>query len=682
MSAQDFLVEIGTEELPPTSLKALASAFLSGIESGLQQAGLTYTNACYFAAPRRLAVQITALAERQPDREFEKRGPATQAPAKAVEGFARSCGVTVDELIQTEVGKGSYFVHRGIETGKSSEELLPAIVSESLNQLPIPKRMRWGSSRTEFVRPVHWLVMLLGESVIPCEILGLTSGRKTRGHRFHYPHDIELLSPGDYQPKLLSPGKVIVDFAQRMEKIRQQVLAEAQKVNAEVVIDEDLLEEVCALNEWPVALTGRFEERFLEVPSEALISSMKSNQKYFHLIDQQGKLLPYFITVANIESLDPAQIISGNEKVIRPRLADAAFFFEQDRQSPLASRIDKLKSIVFQHDLGTLHDKTVRVSKLAGSIARLIGGNTDYAERAAALSKCDLMTDMVFEFTELQGLMGYYYARHDGEVDEVALALNEQYMPRFSGDELPTTKTGMALALADRIDTITGLFAINQPPTGSKDPFALRRQSLGILRIIIDHQLDLDLAQLVQLAASNYTDLPGSADVTERVIDFMLERLRAWYEEKGVSVSVYQAVHALRPTRPLDFNKRVIAVSDFAQLPEAQDLAAANKRVANILAKQSTADAPSVVDASLLTEDAEKELANAVATLTAQTRPLFAQGRYPEAMTLLAALNPQVNRFFDEVMVMADDDATRHNRLALLAQLRGLFLGTADISLL
>lgn len=682
MSAQDFLVEIGTEELPPTSLKALASAFLSGIEAGLQQAGLAYDSACYFAAPRRLAVKVTALAERQPDREFEKRGPAFQAPAKAVEGFARSCGVAVDDLIQTEVGKGSYFVHRGIEAGKASEELLPAIVSESLNNLPIAKRMRWGSSRTEFVRPVHWLVMLLGERVIPCEILGLKSGRKTRGHRFHYPHDIELLSPSDYQSKLLAPGKVIVDFNQRMEKIREQVLAEALKVNAEVVIDEDLLEEVCALNEWPVALTGRFEERFLAVPSEALISSMKSNQKYFHLISPQGKLLPYFITVANIESLDPAQIISGNEKVIRPRLADAAFFFDQDRQFSLASRTEKLKSIVFQHDLGTLHDKTERISKLASSIAHLIDGNPAFAERAATLSKCDLMTNMVFEFTELQGLMGYYYAKHDGEDNEVALALNEQYLPRFSGDELPSTKTGMALALADRIDTITGLFAINQPPTGSKDPFALRRQSLGVLRIIIEHSLDLDLAQLVQLAASNYPELPGSANVTEQVIDFMLERLRAWYEEKGVSVAVYQAVHALRPTRPLDFNKRVIAVSNFAQLPEAQDLAAANKRVANILAKQNTPDALGNVDSSLLVENAEIELASAVATLMVQTQPLFAQGKYPEAMTLLAALNPQVNRFFDEVMVMAEDEATRNNRLTLLAQLRQLFLGTADISLL
>ncbi|MFN3881816.1 MAG: glycine--tRNA ligase subunit beta [Nitrincola lacisaponensis] len=682
MSTQDFLVELGTEELPPTSLNTLASAFQAGIEQGLQQAGLSYQSARFYASPRRLAVYVEQLQLSQPDREFEKRGPATQAPAQAVEGFARSCGVSVDALQTSEVGKGQYYVYRGIEPGKPASELLPEIVNESLNQLPIPKRMRWGSRRTEFVRPVHWLIMLLGEAVVPCTLLGLTANRKTRGHRFHYPHDIEILSPQDYVTKLENPGHVLVDVSKRREAIRQQVMAEAQKLNAQVVIDEDLLDEVTALNEWPVALTGRFEERFLAVPSEALISSMKANQKYFHLVDGNGKLLPYFITVSNIASTDPAQIISGNEKVIRPRLADAAFFFEQDRQAPLAARIEKLKSIVFQHDLGTLHQKTERVQKLAASIARLIDGNPGYAERAAELSKCDLMTNMVFEFTELQGLMGYHYALHDGEPEEVALALNEQYMPRFAGDQLPVTKTGMALALADRIDTITGLFAINQPPTGSKDPFALRRQSLGVLRILIEHQLDLDLEQLVSLAASHYPELPGSTDVVKRVIDFMLERFRAWYDEQGVNVSVYLAVHALRPTRPLDFDKRVKAVSQFSTLAEASDLAAANKRVANILAKQSYNQSAGVVDKALLSEAAEQELATAVELLSHQAKPLFAQGKYTEAMMLLASLNPQVNRFFDEVMVMADDEAVRHNRLSLLAHLRELFLGTADISLL
>ncbi|TVQ69650.1 MAG: glycine--tRNA ligase subunit beta [Oceanospirillales bacterium] len=682
MTTQDFLVELGTEELPPTSLLTLANAFGEGIEKGLQTAGLSYSSTKVHASPRRLALVVKDLLVAQPDREFEKRGPATQAPTQAVEGFARSCGVTLDELTTQEVGKGQYYVYKGMEKGKPSTELLPTIVADSLAALPIPKRMRWGASRTEFVRPVHWLVMLLGEEIVPCTILGLTSGRKTQGHRFHYPHSIELLSPSDYTQKLLNPGKVIVDISERREKIRAQVLAEAKKINAQVVIDEDLLDEVSALNEWPVALMGRFEERFLEVPAEALISSMKANQKYFHLIDAHGKLLPYFITVSNIESKDPSQIISGNEKVIRPRLADAAFFFEQDRQTPLSDRTEKLKSIVFQHDLGTLYQKTERVQGLASNIAKQIGGNPEFASRAALLSKCDLMTNMVFEFTELQGLMGYHYALHDGEENEVALALNEQYMPRFAGDQLPTTKTGMALAIADRLDTITGLFAINQPPTGSKDPFALRRQSLGVLRIIIENQLDLDLEELVALSASNYPELAGSKDVVKRVIDFMLERFRAWYEEQSISVAVYLSVQAMRPTRPLDFDKRVQAVAKFSSLAEASDLSAANKRVANILAKLESPIDSFSINATLLTEPAEIALANSVKDLSAELAPLFAQGNYTEAMLKLASLKDQINQFFDDVMVNVEDDAVRTNRLTLLSNLRKLFLGTADISLL
>lgn len=682
MTSQDFLVELGTEELPPTSLITLASAFCEGVEKGLKAAGLAYASAQFYASPRRLAVHVTQLQLSQQDRTFEKRGPSIQAPSKAVEGFARSCGIAVDDLKTQEVGKGQYFFHIGTETGKTAAELLPIIINESLAQLPIPKRMRWGSSRTEFVRPVHWLVMLLGETVVPCTILGVQAGRLTQGHRFHYPHSIELLAPNEYIQKLLSPGKVIVDVNQRREIIRQQVIAEAQKINASVVIDKALLDEVSALNEWPVALMGRFEERFLQVPAEALISSMKANQKYFHLTNIDGILLPYFITVANIESTDPAQIISGNEKVIRPRLADAAFFFEQDRLVTLSSRVEKLKSIVFQNELGTLHQKTVRVQSLAAYIAPLIDGNAEYAARAALLSKCDLMTNMVYEFTELQGLMGCHYARHDGEPEEVALSLNEQYMPRFAGDVLPSTKTGMALALADRIDTITGLFAINQPPTGSKDPFALRRQSLGILRILIDHQLDLDLEKLVSFAASNYPTLPGSSDVVQRVIDFMLDRFRAWYEEQGVSVSVYLAVHALRPTRPLDFDKRVQAVARFSSLPEAADLAATNKRVANILAKLDQPISSSDLDTALLIDHSEQVLARSVTSLTQELKPLFASGDYTSAMLKLASLNIEVNQFFDNVMVMADDLNVRNNRLALLANLRTLFMGTADISLL
>ncbi|GAB2578485.1 glycine--tRNA ligase subunit beta [Nitrincola alkalisediminis] len=677
---QDFLVELGTEELPPKALKTLSNAFLAGIESGLQQNAIQYDSARAYASPRRLAVIVSGLSTQQPDRVFEKRGPATSAPEKAVQGFAGSCGVTLAELETMEVGKGTYYVYRGTEAGKQTQDLLPEIVAQSLNALPIPKRMRWGARRTEFVRPVHWLVMLMGDQVIPCEILGLTSGNTTRGHRFHFNQTIELASAAEYEAKLLSPGKVIVDFDRRMQTIEARVLAEARKLNARVVIDPSLLEEVAALNEWPVALTGRFEERFLDVPSEALISSMKANQKYFHLVDTNNQLLPYFITVANIESNDPAQIISGNEKVIRPRLADAAFFFNQDKQHPLISRTEKLKSIVFQHDLGTVFEKTQRIETLATAISERIGGNPAFAARAAQLSKCDLMTDMVFEFTELQGLMGYHYALHDGEPAEVASALNEQYMPRFSGDELPHTRTGIALALADRLDTLTGLFGINQPPTGSKDPFALRRQSLGILRIIIEHQLDLDLVELTNLAASQYGQLPGQADVAQRVVDFMLDRFKAWYDEQAISAEIYLSVHALRPTQPLDFDKRIQAVAAFTQLPEAKDLAAANKRVSNILSKQGTSDAE--VNENLLVEVAEKTLYQLMSEIEPDVNHLFSTGAYTEAMQRLAKLNDPINQFFDDVMVMAEDEALRLNRLALLSKLRKLFLGVADISLL
>lgn len=679
MAHHDFLVEIGTEELPPTALKHLANAFLGSIEQGLSQAGLGYDQARMFATPRRLAIRVSQLQAQQPDRTFEKRGPATQAPQQAVEGFARSCGVSLEELEQSDTGKGVYYVYRGTEAGRHARELLPAIVAQALNDLPIPKRMRWGASRTEFVRPAHWLVMLLGDEVVDANLLGLQAGRKTRGHRFHYNHPIELMTPADYESSLRNTGKVIADFNERRDFIRSQVEAEASRLNARVVIDADLLDEVTALNEWPVALTGRFEERFLQVPAEALISSMKANQKYFHLVDEAGKLLPFFITLANIESKDPAQIIAGNEKVIRPRLADAAFFFDKDRQQPLEARIPSLKDIVFQQALGTLHDKSERVAALAMAIAERIGGKVDHAQRAARLSKCDLMTDMVFEFPELQGLMGYHYARHDGEVEEVAQALNEQYMPRFAGDQLPQSSTGIALALADRLDTLTGIFGINQPPTGSKDPFALRRQSLGVLRIIIEHQLDLDLAELIQIAAQQYDNLPAQDSVVQQVTDFMLERFRAWYEEQGVAIDIYLAVHALRPTRPLDFDRRIHAVSMFSQLPEAKALAAANKRVANILAKQD-AHVADEISVSLLQDAAEQALAAEVERLKPITAQHFQCGDYQLALHELASLQPCVDRFFDEVMVMCDDVAVRTNRLALLAQLRALFMGAADIS--
>lgn len=681
MSQHDFLVELGTEELPPKALKTLSDAFLNGITSGLDAAGIAYTTATPFASPRRLAVLISNIQPQQPDRSIEKRGPATQAPEKAVQGFAGSCGVSIDQLEVMETPKGSYYVYRGVEKGQSTAALLPEIISESLHKLPIPKRMRWGSSRTEFVRPVKWLVMLLGDEVVDAEVLGLKAGRKTRGHRFHYNHEIEIMVPADYQQTLLDTGKVIADFAARREIIREQVIREGERIGGTAQIDEDLLDEVTALNEWPVALTGRFEERFLDVPAEALISSMKENQKYFHALDAQGKLMPYFITLANIESKDPQQVIEGNEKVIRPRLADAAFFFDTDKKQPLEARIEKLKSVVFQQQLGTIYEKTQRIEGLAAAIANLIGGDSQYARRAASLSKCDLMTDMVFEFTELQGLMGYHYALHDGEAEEVAQALDEQYMPRFAGDDLPSTRTGIALAIADRLDTLTGLFGINQPPTGSKDPFALRRAALGVLRIIVEHKLDIDLHELLSIAVAQHKDLPAADGLADRVLDFMLDRFRAWYDDRGISAETFLSVHALRPTSPLDFDRRIDAVNHFRNLPEAAALASANKRVSNILTKQG-GDISTDTDPSLLHEQAESELCAQLDAIEREITPLFERGEYRTALERLAQLRQSVDNFFDQVMVMADDEALKLNRLALLARLRRLFLGVADISLL
>ena len=681
MSQHDFLVELGTEELPPKALKTRSDAFLNGITSGLDAAGIAYTTATPFASPRRLAVLISNIQPQQPDRSIEKRGPATQAPEKAVQGFAGSCGVSIDQLEVMETPKGSYYVYRGVEKGQSTAALLPEIISESLHKLPIPKRMRWGSSRTEFVRPVKWLVMLLGDEVVDAEVLGLKAGRKTRGHRFHYNHEIEIMVPADYQQTLLDTGKVIADFAARREIIREQVIREGERIGGTAQIDEDLLDEVTALNEWPVALTGRFEERFLDVPAEALISSMKENQKYFHALDAQGKLMPYFITLANIESKDPQQVIEGNEKVIRPRLADAAFFFDTDKKQPLEARIEKLKSVVFQQQLGTIYEKTQRIEGLAAAIANLIGGDSQYARRAASLSKCDLMTDMVFEFTELQGLMGYHYALHDGEAEEVAQALDEQYMPRFAGDDLPSTRTGIALAIADRLDTLTGLFGINQPPTGSKDPFALRRAALGVLRIIVEHKLDIDLHELLSIAVAQHKDLPAADGLADRVLDFMLDRFRAWYDDRGISAETFLSVHALRPTSPLDFDRRIDAVNHFRNLPEAAALASANKRVSNILTKQG-GDISTDTNPSLLHEQAESELCAQLDMIEREITPLFERGEYRSALERLAQLRQSVDNFFDQVMVMADDEALKLNRLALLARLRRLFLGVADISLL
>ena len=689
MATQDFLVELGTEELPPKALKPLSDAFTQGIVKGLENAGIAFGKVEPFAAPRRLAVRVRALSDAQPDKPVEKRGPAVKAafddsgnPTRALTGFATSLGVTADQLDTLETDKGAWVVYRTIEKGRPTVDLLPELVDQSLAALPIPKRMRWGAHRTEFVRPVHWAIMLFGNKIVDTPIMGLTPGNKTRGHRFHCPKSLIVPTPGDYEMVLHQEGYVIADFAERREKIRKGVTTIARtEAGGEAVIDEELLDEVTALNEWPVPLMGRFEERFLEVPAEALISSMKEHQKYFHVVSGDGKMLPLFITVANLESKDPKQVVSGNEKVIRPRLSDAAFFYDTDRKTRLEDRIERLKPIVFQDKLGSIYDKSVRVAALAKKIADAIGSDPQLAERAAMLAKTDLVTEMVLEFTDLQGIMGQYYAANDGEHEDVASALNEQYMPRFAGDNLPTTLTGCAVAIADRLDSLVGLFGINQPPSGNRDPFGLRRASLGVLRIIIERELPLDLQSCCEWAEENFTVLTEQ-NTASTVVDYMLERFRAHYEEQGINAEVYLAVHARRPTQPLDFDRRVKAVENFRQLPEAQALAAANKRVSNILTKQGGEGIGETINDSLLQDPAEKALAEQIRKQADAVLPLFEKGDYAAALTSLASLRKPVDSFFDEVMVMAEDDATRNNRLAMLNMLRNLFLRVADISVL
>jgi len=687
-STQDFLVEIGTEELPPKSLKKLSDAFSNGIEKSLKDAGLNYDEAKSFASPRRLALRIKGLETKQADKTVEKKGPSKKAafdsegqPSRALLGFAKSLKIEPEQLEEQETPKGTWLVYRSTEAGKETLSLLNTIVDQSLSKLPIPKRMRWGAQRVEFVRPLQWVLMIFGGEVVQGNILGISNSNTTRGHRFHSSGEIQINHADDYEKILLEQGKVIADYDIRKEKIRLGVQKSAEQAGGVAVIDEDLLDEVNSLNEWPVPLLGCFEERFLDVPTEALISSMKEHQKYFHLLDKNGDMMPNFITIANIESIDPAQVIEGNERVIRPRLSDAAFFFETDKKSNLEARRDQLKKIVFQKDLGTVFDKTERVSKLAAKISQQIGGDASEAERAGKLAKSDLVTEMVLEFTDLQGIMGSHYARFDGESEEIALALNEQYMPKFAGDTLPSTKTGQALSIAEKLDSLVGLFGINQPPTGTKDPFALRRASLGILKIIVEKQLDLDLNDIISWSIKQYGPLKND-NVKQELVTYMLERFRAWYEGENISAEVFLSVCARRPTRPVDFDKRVNAVNAFHALDEAQALSAANKRVSNILAKQDTDLSGKEVSSSLLTDAAEIELATQLASLSEKVTPLFDKGDYESALTSLATLQKPVDQFFDDVMVMVDDEAVKTNRLILLNQLRALFLKVADISLL
>lgn len=688
MTQADFLIELGTEELPPKALKPLQDAFAEGLTQRLKDAGVSFGDTERYGAPRRLAVLIRDLGLAQPDEAFERRGPAVKAafdadgkPTKAAEGFARGNGVSVDALERMETDKGEWLVYRGVEPGKATADLLPELVQQTLDALPIPKRMRWGTSRDEFVRPVQWLVMLLGNDVVPATVYGVESGRLSRGHRFHAPVDIEMSKPAAYAETLRTQGKVLASFNERRDYIETQAKAVAKAEGVEVVIDPDLLDEVTALNEWPVALLGSFESRFLSVPAEALVSSMQEHQKYFPTRDSKGELAPRFVFIANLESKDPAQVIAGNEKVIRPRLADAAFFWDTDRKTPLVDRVEKLKSVTFQQQLGSMYDKATRLRAIAGEIARRLGDDVDQAERAAWLAKADLVTDMVFEFDDMQGIAGYYYALHDDEPKAVAQAIIEQYRPAGAGDELPLSRAGMAVALADRLDNLSGLFGIGQPPTGTKDPFALRRAALGVLRILVERDLDLDLVELVTFAADQHADLPQRDTLVPQVVDYALDRFSAWYADAGFRHDVFQAVRALNPSRPLDIDRRVKAVASFSHLVEAEALAAANKRVSNLLAKADEA-VRTDVDVALFETDAERTLWQAIQSAEAHITPMLAVVDYQGALQHLASLRESVDAYFEGVMVMADDAAVRNNRLAVLSKLRQLFLKVADISVL
>jgi glycyl-tRNA synthetase beta chain len=730
---RDFLIEIGTEELPPKALGTLADAFLAGIGAGLEKAALAHGGIAGFATPRRLAVRVERLAAQQPEQHVRRRGPplsaafdAAGAPTRAALAFAASCGTSVDALERLEEGKGTFLYFIGTRAGEHTVQLLPGLVQSALDQLPIPRRMHWGDGQAMFVRPVHWIVMLFGRDIVPATLLETEAGRHTHGHRFHAPRPLALASPAAYERTLREKGHVLADFAARRERIRTEVITVAEAVKGRALIGAALLDEVTALTEWPVALAGRFEERFLALPREVLISTLEDHQRYFPVEDARGRLLPAFITVSNIASRDPPKVRQGNERVVRARLADAAFFWEQDRREPLAARRLGLETVTFQAKLGSLGDKTRRVLALAPDIAAAAGGAREAALRAADLAKCDLLTAMVGEFPELQGIMGAYYAQADGEPEQVAVSLREQYLPRSAGDALPGSGTGIALAIADKLDTVAGIFAIGEKPSGTKDPFGLRRAALGVQRILIEKRLDLDLiayigravagvrADIERLrsagpggaanpgtasvpqpaakaaqAAAGSTGAPVSAEsLTAEIYDFLMERLRAYYLEgagaparghAAVTTEMFDAVLATRPASSVDFDARLRALSTFLELPEAASLTAANKRISNILRKANTTS-PAEVDVLQLREEAEVRLFDAMGGLRDAVAADIARREYTSALGRLALLRPAVDTFFDRVMVMDENPQLRGNRLSLLAQLQGLFTGIADLS--
>ncbi len=688
VEAQDFLVELGTEELPPLALPELQRAFATGIGKGLAEAALTHAEIQSFATPRRLAVLVRGLAARQPDQQIRRRGPPVSAafdaggqPTRAATAFADSCGVAVDALVRVREGKGEFLFHEGMKTGALTPTLLPQIVQASLDALPIPKRMRWGASEAEFVRPVHWLVMLYGSSIVPARLLDTESGKTTRGHRFHAPGPLALTTAGEYVTALRERGRVLADFSERRERIRSQVVARSATLGGRAVISDALLDEVTALVEWPVAIEGRFEERFLKLPREVLVSTLQDHQRYFAVEDAGGTLTSWFITVSNIESRDPSKVRAGNERVVRPRLSDAAFFFDQDRRQPLAGFATGLDRVTYQAKLGSIGDKSRRVATLASRLAAVAGADPVSLARAALLAKCDLQSAMVGEFPELQGIMGAYYAAADGEATEVATAIREHYLPRGAGDALPAMPTGIALALADKLDTLAGIFALGQKPSGTRDPFGLRRAAIGCLRIILERRLDVDLRELIAVALA--AQPIQSAAAAEELLGFMMERLRSWYLGEGgteaFTTEMFAAVLAVQPSVPLDFDARLHALASFQQRPEATSLAAANKRIANILRK-SEASAGGSVDPALLRAPAEQALHAALAALAGEVRTAVQARDYDGALERLATLRPPIDAFFEDVMVNDPDTALRANRLALVGSIRDLFGGIADLS--
>ncbi|MCL1143852.1 glycine--tRNA ligase subunit beta [Shewanella gaetbuli] len=688
MNFENLLIEIGTEELPPKSLRTLAESFLANFEAELKKADLPYTSATWYAAPRRLALSVNQLALAQADKVVEKRGPAVSSafdadgnPTKAALGWARGNGITVDQAERLKTDKGEWLVHNAKVVGVATASLIADMTQRALDKLPIPKPMRWGSNKTQFIRPVHTVTMLLGDQSIEGEVLGIKSARTIRGHRFMGQSTFELDHADNYIAKLKELGKVVADYQERKTLIKADSEKAAAEIGGVADIEDSLLEEVTSLVEWPIVLTAHFEEKFLDVPAEALVYTMKGDQKYFPVFDKNGQLLPNFIFVTNIESKDPQQIIAGNEKVVRPRLADAEFFFNTDKKQTLESRLASLETVVFQKQLGTLKQRVERISTLAGFIAKQLNADEAQASRAGLLSKADLMTNMVMEFTDTQGTMGMHYARLDGEAEAVAVAIEQQYKPKFSGDTVPTAAVSCALALAEKLDTLVGIFGIGQAPKGAADPFALRRAAIGILRIIVENNLPLDLVDLIAQAQALHGENLSNANTADDVLEFFMGRFRSWYQDKGIEVDVILAVLARRPTRPADFDSRVKAVSHFRALEASTALAAANKRVSNILAKVE-GELPANVDSSLLVEAAEKALAEKLSQLQPQLAPLFANADYQQALTLLADLRESVDQFFEDVMVMADDEALKQNRLALLNTLRDQFLHVADISLL